>query len=205
MSVRLPDAALALPGQGRRTPVQASASSLDFQATYDEFFDFVWRNLRRLGVHEDAIDDALQDVFIVVHRRSADYDERRASVRSWLFGIVLRVAKDHRRARLRKDPATRALVAVDPDTVAASPDLGPQERAEIAERIALLHRLLEELDENKRTLIILAELEQMTAPEMAHALEIPLNTIYSRLRTARLELQAALVRYRGTQGEDRGT
>ena len=173
----------------------------EFRAIYDAYFEFVWRNLRRLGVHEDAVDDALQDVFVVVHRRMTDYDSQRATVRSWLFGIVLRVAKDHRRTRTRKDPATRAADFVDPDSLAAMADTGPQECAELAERISLLHHLLEQVDEKKRTLLILAELEQMTAPEIASALQIPLNTVYSRLRTAREDFQDALARHRSSAEE----
>src|SRR5262245_20245633 len=73
----------------------------EFSAFYEQYFAFVWRSVRRLGVADHAVDDAVQDVFVVVHRRLAEF-EGRSSVRSWLFGIALRVARARRRSDLRK-------------------------------------------------------------------------------------------------------
>ena len=88
---------------------------------------------------------------------------------------------------------------MDPETVAASPAANPAERVEVAQRVQLLYRLLDELDEAKRSLLILAELEQMTVPEMADAMGIPLNTVYSRLRAARQAFDRALSRHRARE------
>jgi len=194
MSFSISEAEVPLPG----AVLQAAPSkaTLDFSRTYDEYFDFVWRNLRRLGVQESGIDDALQDAFIVVHRRWQDYEPAHGSFHSWLFGIVIRVAKDHRRTHARKDPAAhRAQSQIDPDTIAAD-GKSPQERAELAQQMSVLHTLLSELDEAKRSLLVLAELEQMTAPEISNALAIPVNTVYSRLRVARQAFDVILTRYR---------
>ena len=68
----------------------------------------------------------------------------------------------------------------------------------------VLHRLLDELDDDKRTVFVLAELEQTTAPEIADALGIPLNTVYSRLRAARIEFDKALARHRASEAHRRG-
>jgi RNA polymerase sigma-70 factor (ECF subfamily) len=136
----------------------------------------------------------LQDVFIVVHRRWQDFQASQGSFRSWLFGILFRVAKDYRRALARK-ATQRGNDAVDPDSVASASD-SPHKRAELSEQMQVLHTLLGELDDKKRTLLVMAELEQMTAPEIANALAIPLNTVYSRLRTARLAFELVLTRYR---------
>jgi len=112
---------------------------------------------------EDRIEDAFQDVFVVVHRRLHEF-EGRSSLPSWLFAIVERVSNDYRRSRRRKGGlAAGAPGSVDADTVAASPATSPAERAEVAERVRLLYQLLDEIDEAKRTILILAELEQMTA------------------------------------------
>ncbi len=67
----------------------------DFGAVYEEYFDFVWRTLRRYGVPEAAMDDAIQDAFLVVHSRLPTF-EGRSSLRTWIFGIARRVARDHR-------------------------------------------------------------------------------------------------------------
>lgn len=188
----------AVPGPGALFQAAPNAAVLEFPQIYEEYFDFVWRNLRRLGVQEDAAADALQDVFIVVHRRLRDFQVSQGSFRGWLFGIVFRVGKDHRRSMARKHSASRRSdQPIDPDTVAASTE-NPEERAELAEQMRVLHAVLDQLDDRQRTALILAELEQMTAPEIANILGIPLNTVYSRLRAARHAFDLALARYQGT-------
>ena len=83
---------------------QATAvpATLDFTAVYEEHFAFVWRSMRRLGVPDRLLDDAAQDVFIVVHRRLGEF-EGRSTLKSWLFAIARRVAHDHRRRVGRKE------------------------------------------------------------------------------------------------------
>src|SRR5512139_1550190 len=76
---------------------------MEFRRVYDEHLAFVWRSLRRLGVPEAAVKDAVQDVFVVVHRRLAEFEER-AQVSTWLFRICMRTAKDYRRrAHVRRE------------------------------------------------------------------------------------------------------
>ena len=178
-----------------RTPVLlASADSAaagsarpSFETVYAEQFAFVWRNLRRLGVHEASLRDAAQDVFVVVYRRLEDY-EPRAPMRSWLYSIVRRVARDHARRRRRKDPRERA----DADEIADPRALPPDRGAEHNESRALLLSLLDTLDDEKREAFVLSDLEEMTAPEVAQALGVNINTVYSRIRAARRELREAL-------------
>jgi RNA polymerase sigma-70 factor (ECF subfamily) len=163
---------------------------------YRTHFDFVWRSLRRMGVPPSSMDDAAQDVFLVVHRRLAGF-ERRSSVKTWLFGIAVRVAHDHRRSERRKaDPVHHeASSALDRLPDSATP--GPMQRAEQNASIRLLEQLLSQLSPEKREVFLLAELEQMTAPEIGEALGIRLTTVHSRLRTARIEFEEALARHRG--------
>lgn len=159
-----------------------------FEAIYDAHFDYVWRSLRRLGVPESQADDAAQDVFVVVHRRLGDF-EGRSSVKTWLFGIALRVARSHRRRIARKgqlDPLPLDLV---------SDERGPDEQVEKRRAADFLDAFLGGLDEDKRAVFILAELEQMTAPEIEEALGVKLNTVYSRLRAGRQAFEAAVRRH----------
>jgi RNA polymerase sigma-70 factor (ECF subfamily) len=165
-------------------------ADLSFEAIYQAHFSFVWRSVKRLGIRDAAIDDAVQEVFVVVHRRLAGF-EGRSSVRTWLFGIALRVVRDHRRSARRRDPGCE----VDPDTLRAN-DSGPAETAEKAEAVRLLHALLDELDDERREVFVMAELEQMAMPEISEALGINVNTAYARLRTARQEFEQALARHR---------
>ena len=167
-----------------------TARALDFDQLYDDHVDFVWRSLRCLGVREQSLDDAVQDVFVVVHRRLADF-EARSAVRTWLFGIVLRVAGDHRRRERRKG----GLSPIDFEIEDRAP--GPLEEAVRAEALRTLARVLGALDEDKRAVLVLAEIEQQSAPEIAAALGIKLNTVYSRLRAARRAFEAAFQEQEG--------
>ena len=161
-----------------------------FEALYEEHFDFVWRSLRRLGIPALTIDDAVQDVFLVVHRRLGEF-EGRSSVKTWLFGIALRVASVHRRSAARRptEPLTE-----EPADAATAP--AAEALSEAREAARLVHQLLDCLEEDRRAVFVLSELEQMTAPEISTALGVNLNTVYSRLRLARRDFDAALARYR---------
>jgi RNA polymerase sigma-70 factor (ECF subfamily) len=164
-------------------------TELDFEAFYREHFRFVWRTVRRLGVEGVLIDDLVQEVFLVVHRRLADF-EGRSSHKTWLYGIIRRVIADQRRTLRRKpaDPADDEIESM------RSPVHGPDACAEQAERVRLLHRLLAELDEGRREVFILAELEGLTTVEIAEALAMNPNTIASRVRAARRDFEVALAR-----------
>jgi RNA polymerase sigma-70 factor (ECF subfamily) len=166
-------------GEARERPL--------FGDLYDTQFGFAWRNLRRLGVPDASLADAAQDVFLVVHRRLADF-EPRGSVRSWVYSIVVRVARQHRRT-LRRKPSHA--VEDESEWVDATAP-GPEQRAEQSEGLRQLLGLLEALDDNKREAFVLAELEGLTAPEIAEILHVNVNTIYARIRAARQALELAL-------------
>jgi RNA polymerase sigma-70 factor (ECF subfamily) len=168
------------------SPVRAE---LDFDGFYREHFRFVWRTVRRLGVEGVLIDDLVQEVFLVVHRRLRDF-EGRSSHKTWLYGIIRRVISEQRRT-LRRKPAHSAGHELE---AMRSPEHGPEASAEHAERVRLLHRLLGDLDESRREVFILAELEGLTTVEIAEALAMNPNTIASRLRAARREFETALER-----------
>ena len=161
-----------------------------FQEVYAGHLDLVWRSLRSLGVPAASVEDAAQDVFLVVHRRLPEFAER-SSLRTWIFGIVLHVARNHRRRERRKG----GLAPLDPDLAGGGP--GPEQEAETAEALERLAEVLGDLDEPKREVFVMGELEQMNAPEIAGALGINVNTVYSRLRAARLAFTAALARREG--------
>src|SRR5262249_7850690 len=154
----------------------------DFAALYEDHFAFVWRSLRRLGVAPAAIDDAVQDVFVVAHRRLADF-EGRSSVKTWLFGILLRVARDYRRSAIRR--RRHGLVDAaegDAEAVVDGDSPSPLDAAARTEAVRALHAVLEELDDEKREVFVMSELEQLSVPEIAETLGANLNTVYSRLR-----------------------
>lgn len=182
------------PESARGTAAQQTDAIPSFGALYDEYFAFVWRNLRRAGVPPQRLADAAQDAFLVVHRRLPEF-QGRSPIRSWLYGIVVRVASSYRRSHRRKDVGD----ADDPDLIAA-PAPSPSARAEQAEALRAVERILAGLPEEKREAFMLSELEQMTAPEIAEAIGVNVNTVSSRLRAAREEFDAAVARLRASNG-----
>jgi len=185
------------------SPVQPHGKTEDgviptpaLEAIYDEYFDFVWRSLRRLGIRAGLLEDALQDVFLVVHRRLAEF-EQRSSLKTWLFGICLRVASDYAR-RSRSRPATTELLeVVDAD----APD--PLEQAARSEAVEFLDAQLWALDPDKRAVFILGELEGMSGPEIAEAVGANVNTVMSRLKAARAQFEAAVRRHQARDHRNR--
>lgn len=168
-----------------------------FDDVYEQTFDFAWRSARRLGVGTGSIDDVVQDTFVVVHRRLPEF-EGRSSLKTWVFGILLRVVSDHRRTLRRKG----GLAELPHEDLLASAEAGPAEALEKTQAAALVNRLLEELDDDKRAVFVLAELEEVPAPEIAEVLGVPTNTVYSRLRAAREAFDKALVRHRARERSD---
>jgi len=175
--------------------VAGSREKRERAPTFDEVYNaharFVWRVLRGMGIREAGIDDAVQDVFIVVHRRLPEFDGKHA-LSTWLFAIAYRVACDHRRKHRRAS----ALDTLDDDATerAHAQAPSPAENAEQAQRLRALYDALDTLDDEKRALIVLAELEEQTVPQIAAITGSSVNTVYTRLRRARLELQAALMK-----------
>ncbi len=163
---------------------------LDFRTVFTEHYAFVWRILAHFGVPASTLDDAAQEVFAVVHRRLDDYDGQ-SSVRSWLWGIARRVAATLQRGRIR---AQRRLEVVQPPHEPSIPD----EELERRDRALVVEACLARLDEPLREVFVLTEIEEFSAPEIALALGIKLNTVYSRLRTARERFARALARARAS-------
>ena len=178
----------------RKDEVDASEAGgpVPFEEVYQRYFPFVWRCLRGLGVPDASLDDAAQDLFVVVHRRLASFCWK-STIRTWLFGIARNIASNHQRGVRRKDSRKSSLPG---DLASVGPD--PLEQAQDAEAAAFVRRFLGALDGKKREVFMLAVLEEMSVPEVAEALSIPLNTAYTRLRSARAEFQGALARRRGT-------
>jgi RNA polymerase sigma-70 factor, ECF subfamily len=161
--------------------VKESVLPADVASVYDEHAAFVWRSLRRLGVPEADTPDALQEVFVVVHRKLPDF-EGRSSLPTWLFGICLRIARSRRRkASVRYERADGGVAAEQ------LPDEGEtaEEQALHDEATRTLEAVLDTLPEEQRVVFVLFELEEMTAAAIAELLTIPAGTVMSRLRLAR--------------------
>jgi RNA polymerase sigma-70 factor (ECF subfamily) len=151
--------------------------ALDVTAIFKAHHAFVWRILRHLGVAAADQEDVLQEVFVVVHRRLADYCEH-DKMRAWLYAICTRVVRDHRRriARRREDPRELPDFSQQPSQARVVAD---------QQALSIAQRMLASLPEKQRAVFVLYEIEQLSMPEIALAVECPLPTAYARLRKAR--------------------
>lgn len=167
------------------------SSVLELSQVYEAHFRYVFRCLRGLGVRDSQLEDALQDVFVVVQRKLPEF-EPRAELRTWLYAIALRVARKYKE-RARREPASLEAARERDPELSSAPEPSHDSSLE-SERLALARRALSALDDDKREIFVLARVEQMSAPEIAGLLGIPLNTVYSRLRVARLAFDAEIAR-----------
>jgi RNA polymerase sigma-70 factor, ECF subfamily len=162
------------------------------ESLYREHFHFVWRSLRRLGVPEADLEDVVHDVFMVVQRKIDEF-EGRSSITTWLYGICLRTASDHRRSSRRK----REVFADHSDAIA--PD-DPASNSEQREALELLDELLDEMPIEQRAVFACFELDGMSGEQIAELLDIPLGTVWSRLRLARERFRESVSRMSAREG-----
>lgn len=167
--------------------VKAPSANEVLRAIVDEHYEFVWRSLRRLGVRPPDTDDATQQVFLVVASKLASIEPGKE--RTYLFGVVMRVAANARRARarLREVPEEDAL-----DVHFVLPTV--EARLDRAQARAVLDKVLADMADELRVVFVLHVLEELPLAEIATMVEAPLTTVVSRLRRAREELDAAVTR-----------
>ena len=162
---------------GADAPAASQSTVLEITRLFEQHADYVQRALLRFGVPQADVEDALQEVFLVVAHRLDSYVERGA-MRAWLFVIARQVALHALRAKRRR-PQPAPLLVSQP----AQDD--PHADLQRREAIMLVSGFLTQLDERLAQVFHLAEIEQLTVPEIAAALGVKLNTVYSRLRLAR--------------------
>jgi RNA polymerase sigma-70 factor (ECF subfamily) len=165
----------------------------DFRTSFEVHAPFVLRILRRLGVPKADRDDLFQEVFFIVHRKLREYDGR-ASFRAWLYGICVRTVSTYRRsARVRRQESQEYGDIEERESQVA---INPEHTAESRRACAELEALLGRLDDEKRTVFVLYELEELPMIEVAQAVGCPLQTAYSRLHAARKAMRTLVQRNR---------
>jgi len=182
---RLPETYL--PADGGVVGVPEAA--LDVRSVYREHARFVWLSLQRLGIHVADLDDVAQDVFVIVHKRLRTFD-RRSRVTTWLFGICMRVAANYRRRRRWTHEVLSGGSDDDrPSSLVAADDiLVRREQRELAEHA------LNRLEIAKRATFVMFEIESLSCLEIAELMNVPVGTVYSRLHSARRQLEKHLSR-----------
>ncbi len=163
---------------------QPVAQRLEVQDVFRTEGPYVVRALRYFGVPERDVPDVCQEVFVIVHRKLPEF-EYRAAIRTWLYRICQRAASDYRRrAHVRREQVTGEPIA--------SGEFDGRDFAESVHARSVLLRALDALDEDKRTVFVLYEIEELTMREVAEAVGCPLQTAYSRLHAARKQLSETL-------------
>ena len=158
-----------------------------FRDVYEAHVELVLRTLRRVGVPAAAVDDVAQEVFLSIHGALASW-EGRSTLRTWIYRITRNAGLNHVRSLRRRPDGVPTDLADEALHGAAD----PESRAQTQEALGELNQLLLQIDEPKREVLVLMELEEFSAPEVSELLSIPLNTVYSRLRLGRAELERLL-------------
>ena len=176
----------------------AGAEPLSVLSVHETQSDFVFRSLQRLGIRPSDLEDVFQEVFLVVHRRLHTFDGSSA-LTTWLFGVCLRVAAAHRRrAWFRRElPADDSLE----DAREAPASERPDEALAARQARALLDRVLDRMDLDKRAVFVMFELDQLPSEEIATILGVPVGTVWSRLHAARKQFEKVLERERARRPE----
>ena len=158
----------------------AASTPMTFEDLFHGYIDFVWRSLRHFGVAERDLEDQTQEVFLVAHRHLADVDVEHP--RAWLYGIARRCAAGYRRRGHRRHETS----------VEAVPESGHSRDPATGLEVDRLAGVLVTLDEDKRTVFLLHDVEEMPMREVAEAVGCQLSTAYARLYAARRELAKAI-------------
>ena len=178
--------------------VSREGAALDVATIHDSHADFVWSTLQRLGVRSADLEDALQEVFIVVHRRLATFDGS-SRLSTWLFGICLRVASALRRKAYRRRERTGMdLEGAAGASTAEGPDAGVLER----QARARLEQVLDALEPGRRAVFVMFEVEGIGCAEIAAQLGLALGTVYSRLGAARSDFAKIALRLQRREGAE---
>ena len=176
--------------EGLAVAREEHAPEITFREVYDTYFAFVWRAVANRGVPEAALDDVVQEVFLVVHRKLQEF-EGRSTLRTWLSGIVRRVVSDHVKKR-GNQPMALETMPDDQGDSAGEPGLELERRA----AMKLVEELLTKMSDVQQEVFVLYELEQLTTREIADLTGTNENTVQTRLKAARRIFQQGVTRHR---------
>ena len=174
-----------LPGAGPApgTPC-LELTDQEFASLFEEHAPYVLGLLRRLGVRQAEVEDAAQEVFLIVHTERSRF-EGRSSLRTWICGIAVRVAHNHRRRAYRR----REVPSPIDGTLREPRSEATQHRCTEAKQDALaLLEALDRLSYKLRQVFVLYEVEQLPMAEVAGIVGCPRATAYTRLRNARIQV-----------------
>lgn len=162
--------------------------------------EFLWLTLQRMGVRREDCQDVIQNVLVVVHKKLPTYDPA-SPLRAWLYGICAKEASNHRRRAWVRREQPAGAHAISEDEIAATGD-DPEIAASSREEQARMQAMLNELDPDKRAVLVMYEVEERSCDEIAEICSVPVGTVFSRLSHARKSLRAVMDRW--MKREERG-
>jgi RNA polymerase sigma-70 factor (ECF subfamily) len=165
-----------------------------FDAIYESTVDYVWNVVRRMGVPQAEAEDVVQEVFVTVYRRLGEF-EGRAQLKTWVFAIAVHLTQHFFRTHARKPGDRASTTGTEIQVLIDQRENGPANQLERKERYDALDQVLDQLDEAKRLVFVLAELEQLTLVEIGEIVGANPNTVATRLRAARQAFEKALARF----------
>ena len=146
-----------------------------FEELFERYRNPLYAFFRRRLASKERVEDLTQETFLAVIRGSERY-EPRASVRTYFFAIALKLLFAERRREGREMASSMSDTAANP----------------AIESSLWVRRALEKLDSSEREMLMLREYEQLAYGEIAHLLQLPVNTVRSRLFRARAALRQQL-------------
>jgi len=165
-----------------------------FGAIYESMVDYVWNVVCRTGVPQSDAEDVVQEVFVTVYRRLGEF-EGRAQLKTWVFSIAVHLVQHYFRTHARKPGDRASAKGTEIQALVDQRENGPANQVERRERYDALDQVLGQLDEGKRLVFVLAELEQLTLVEIGEVVGANPNTVATRLRAARQAFEKALARF----------
>jgi len=165
----------------------ARGDELALAALYDRYSSILLGLILRILHNRPEAEDVLQEMFLQVWRRAADFDEARGRGFTWLVTLARSRAIDRLRAvASRERAATAAMHESHGDVSDASDDVLRSEQAEI------VRRALDGIPEEQRRALVLAYYEGLTQSEIAERLKQPLGTVKTRMRSGMIKLRELL-------------
>lgn len=166
---------------------------------FESHAGFVWRTLRYQSVAERDLDDVSQEVFVVIFRKLPTF-EPHGSLKAWIYGVCVRVARDYRNRAHKRHEVLVDELSDEVGHAAIGSNSEVEAEAERRAQQRRLHELLQRLDEDKRAVLVLHELEGLPMNEVAELVQCPVKTAYSRLAAARKQMLTMLTKSNFSEG-----
>ena len=158
---------------------QTRQAVVDLTNAFRDHGRFLAKSILKLTGDGPHVEDILQETFIIAHRKQSSF-EGKSNLRTWLYGIASNLCLHHRRGLARELNALEKAAQEPADT-----PTGPERAVEAAQNRTLVHEAMQAIPFKQREVFMLYEIDGMDGPSIAQLLEIPLNTVWSRLRLAR--------------------